>query len=316
MGGADMIATFGVRTLKVFMSDTYATLYPNDSWGSPTTLALLAAQTPFVNLFSSANFDTYVIPAWTFANSTGDPWRTQLTATMMANELSELQAFAEHLLTTYAGTNKTFILTNWEMDWAYLGTTDIEQRIPSYRKQQYLGFLRARKQAIKNAIAAVPPVGVSVKFGLELNRVEDALFGSKYKRVLRDILPYIQPDVLDYSCYDTTTTFGADQTEMLATMTLRFTRAIRAIKKYAPNAELVIGEIGWPEEELPGPSYLMDEIYDHAFAIAEAEGFTQFLYWQLWDNECSGVGTGCRGFWVQRPDETYSAIKDAVIAHV
>ena len=303
MGGANEVMNLWPNDISVFMSPTYATLYARDTWGTPMSLKTLAQETPFADLLM-APLDTYLISAWTFANGTNDPWRYTLTRAMLDAEYLELREFCEHLLATYS--TKTFIIQNWEADWSYLGAPDPTARIPTYRAQQYSAFLRERQRAVTDARAAVPS-GSTIMHAIEVNRPYDLVGGARVKRVLRDVVPFVRPDMVSYSAYDTITQWCGSQAEMVLDIQLRLARALKLIQHYAPGTPIVLGEVGWPEDELPA-GYSLRTLFDTVYDVGDAFGCTALYYWQVWDNEG-------RGFQIQRPDGSYNEIKGAIQHH-
>jgi len=59
----------GFSGTKLQLAPNYASVYPTQSWGSvPTTLATLAATTPFNTILSDSQVKRYYFNTWTFAN--------------------------------------------------------------------------------------------------------------------------------------------------------------------------------------------------------------------------------------------------------
>jgi len=131
--------------------------------------------------------------------------------------------------------------------------------------------------------------------------------GMRVKRVLNDVVPLVQPDLVSYSAYDTTTDWKGSQAEMAADIRVRMLNALKIIRRYAPNTPILVGEFGWPEDELP-VGYSLHTLFDAVYDVCSAFGVTHLAYWQIWDNEA-------RGFQIQRPDMTWNEIKAAIEAH-
>ena len=309
-GGAGAIATMGAKTIKVFMADDYATKYSADTFGGGiNNLTDLAETTQFTTLFNNASFNTYIINTWTFANGTSDPWRSGVTPTMLSNEKTEMKNFAKHLLNTYRNTGKTFILQNWESDWAYLGVADPTAEVPVRRAEYYQAFLRARHEGIEQARREIGQENVRVLHGIEVNRVLDAVADPANPRVVNTILPKVKFDIVSYSAYDSTVfNFKVNQEDTLRSITETFTKATNFIRQnIPPGTPIYIGEFGFAINELPG-GHDEQDLIRHVYYLASNLDYKYTVYWQLYDNECDGPGAGqaCRGFWIVEPDGTTS----------
>lgn len=303
--GADQVKLLGVKTIKVYLSPDYTTLYP-DTWiGSITSITDLASTTQFQTLFSDPFFETYIINTFTFVNGINNPWRQGVTPIMLANEKAEMKALAQYLINTYAGTNKTFILQNWEGDWALLGAFDETLRVPNNVADYMIAFLRSRQDAIKEAREGLGLDGVRVLHSIEANRVLDGTLGDSKVRLVNSVLPKLYTDMVSYSAYDSTVYFyGSNQQEMLDKISELLPKAIKALKRSVkPGTPIYIGEYGLAENELPA-GYSMDTIIRHITNIADQEGLKYIIYWQIFDNECTGPVNNptCRGFWLILPN--------------
>jgi hypothetical protein len=304
--GSTEIWDLGLRTLKVYCAATYLTDYPLESaWSStPTNLTQLAQTTEFATEFAKA-WDTVVLTCFTFANGATNWWRPDPSNTKLAAEYTELKALAVHLLTTYAGSGKTFILQNWEGDWAFMDSTVVDTHVPREYVDRYSAFLGVRQKAVEDARRETAHAGVTVLHAVELNRVVDAKSHPERRRILRDIARRVRPDVISYSAYDSTIVdqggWGANQAAWEAATEPVFRRALRSIKAAFPGTPLYVGEFGYPENEAPGTNDVPAMI-QLTHDVAEEEGCTHLLYWQVFDNEVGGGGPGTyRGYWLVEP---------------
>lgn len=305
--GCDVVWNIGLRVIKLYCTADYLTNYPKQStWtGSPATLAELAG-TPEFSEQLGRHWNTVVLTCFTFANGSTNWWRTNPSAAKMTAEYTEMRALAEYLLTAYNGTGRRFILQNWEGDWAFMDAFVANTYVPEYMVARYAAFLGVRQRAISDARAAVAS-DCQVLMAVEVNRVVDARLYPHRRRIMRDLAPRIQPDVISFSAYDATIvdqgSWGADIAAWKAATVPVFYKALKAIKVAFPKSILQIGEFGYPENEIPyGEDYIFDMI-TLTSQIAEQEGADTFLFWQAFDNEQGGGGPGTyRGYWLIKPD--------------
>ncbi len=125
--GAVAAYSIGARCIKVSLSlDTdnpSPKLYPFHSKWSDTATLVALADTPYYRELFGRDFDTFILTAF----RPGKPaayWRESFSR---EDERAEEECFAAltgYLLSTYAQTRKTFIIQNWEGDWALRGSFD------------------------------------------------------------------------------------------------------------------------------------------------------------------------------------------------
>lgn len=113
--GADVLLALGTRVIKVWFVLDPSGPYPWNPDGLPPAgdLVELAGRPMYRRLFEKP-FTTYflVVPPVTGHSQFLDG----MTAAETAAERAAFEALARHLLQTYAGTGKTFVLQNWEGD--------------------------------------------------------------------------------------------------------------------------------------------------------------------------------------------------------
>ena len=121
---AERIQEMGSNILKFSLSRRYK----GDQYSLParddiTSLVNLASKEPSVKAVLDMPFAYYLI--WAYPFSCGDaPFLDGLSNEERDDTHKEVFALATYLLTTYAGTGKTFFLGHWEGDWHLLGGTD------------------------------------------------------------------------------------------------------------------------------------------------------------------------------------------------
>lgn len=304
--GCDEIWDLGLRTLKIYLTADYLTDYPlQSSWSAtPTTLTGLAQTTQVANQLTRA-WEAVIITAFTFANGTTNWWRVEPTNAKLATEYTEIYNLARHLLTTYTDTGRTFILQNWEGDWAFgdefVANSAIDRRYVDY----YAAFLAVRQKAVSDARAAGGFANVRVLNAVEVNRVTDAFLYPHRRRIITDIAKRLQPDVVSYSAYDSTIAdlgYGASISAWQAQCERDFGEALRQIRRAFPRSQIQIGEVGFPENEMlvgnGGVGYSPATMLEVVRDVAEANGVRWFVFWQMFDNETSVLPEMVRGYWM------------------
>lgn len=316
--GADQIFAKGLPVLKVYCTKDYLTDYPlQSSWSLvPTTLAQLCATTQFIAEF--AKFQKIVMTCFTFANGTTNWWRVDPSNAKLTAEYTEMKALAVYLLTTYNGTGKEFVFQNWEGDWAFMDSFTVDTYVPRKMVDYYAAFLGARQRAITDARRQVDS-DCTVLMAFEANRVLDARLSPHLRRVLKDIAPRLQPDVISYSAYDSTIVeqggFGASLAAWQAATTPVFQKALRQISLMFPGVPVQIGEFGYPENQAPVGRNCGDMVTVTYNLFASTPHAQNFIYWQVFDNEEISPGVP-RGFYIIKPDGSTSDSGAALAALV
>lgn len=308
--GAQKIWDLGLRTFKCYLTADYLTDYPKQTeWGTtPTNLTQLAQSKPILQAIARS-WDTVMLTTFTFANGTTNWWRADPNNTKLQNEYDEIYNLVVHLMTTYNGSGKKFILQNWEGDWAFgdsfTVSTDINRKFVDY----YAAFLGVRQRAVENA-RKVTSSDVVVLNCVEVNRVLDAELYSNRRRIVKDIAQRLQPDIVSYSAYDSTIvdqgSWGASQTAWETATRPAYSRAIDIIQRAFPGVPLMIGEFGFPEEEAP-PTNNIPQMIQLVHDVSLEKNSKYLIYWQVFDNEVGGGGPGTyRGYWLIKPNGTIS----------
>ncbi|HKH46035.1 MAG TPA: hypothetical protein VKM72_15350 [Thermoanaerobaculia bacterium] len=297
--GANKLLEMGTRVIKVWF-DPYSTpLYPfNSEWGAPPdNLADLARHPYYQELFAKP-FSTFILVV---------AWRVPLndfidgmTREEIAVETQQTYDLARYLLTTYAGTGKTFILQNWEGDHLLRrGLTNEEE--PS--QTSVLGmaaWLNARQAGVSQARREIPARGVTVAHAVEANLLRNAMEGKV--TVTNDVIPRTRADLYSYSSWD----IGFDPAELV--------RALDYLAAKAPDSALYgsrnvyLGEYGAAKDQVIGEkerTVVIRQLTDAAVGW----GARWVVYWQLYCNEPAReyqterpTNQDLRGFWLIRPD--------------
>lgn len=295
--GANDASQLGLRTFKAYLSPDYRTKYPQPGWSDVRSLRELAETPQFRELFNGP-FETFVLTAYTFSNGTGDLWRTSDDATLFDDERDEIEALAEFLLRTYAGTGKTFVLQNWEGDWALLNGEAAGSQVDAARVKRMHRWLEARQQGVTNARSKASADKVTVLHAAEVNLVLE----HSGSRVLDDVLPGLCLDSVSYSAWEA---LALDVSLPLSTQREQLrhslTKAIERIRSIVGDVDVSLGELGFAENEHPRHT---EALLDEALVTSANLGLSRAIYWQVYDNECD-VGA-CRGLWLVRPDGSWS----------
>jgi len=308
--GAALARSLGARCLKVSLSlDTEnpsPKLYPfHSDWPSVATLEELADSPHYRALFAR-DFDTFVLTVF----RPGRPaayWRDGFTAEDARVEEDCLAALTRHLLRTYGSTGKTFVLQNWEGDWALRGSFDPGTKPSPEATASMIRWLTARQQGVAAARGKFPSTAGSARVyhACEVNLVRQAMdHGSP--SVTTDVLPHVPVDLVSYSAWDT-----KDSPARFGEALAFITKHKRPVDPFGAHG-VYVGEFGLPESEATP-----DQVLARTTALlAEARRFgcPYAIYWQVYCNEpISRPATSnadYKGFWLVRPDGTRSPVCD------
>jgi len=250
--------------------------------------------------------DTFVLTTYSFSMGIGDPWREESNKARLAAVTAEVEELAIYLLENYAGSGKTFVLQNWEGDWALLGSYDLDTKIPEGRAERMAAWFNARQRGVANARRRIKHDGVRVVHAIEVNRVLDDT--SIARRVVSDVLPISCADAVSYSAWEALQVAPISTQSMMAAMHERLERAVNTIRnQVSEGVPVYVGEFGFAENLLPeniDTGSLVESVTDSLRDL----GVGPAVYWQIFDNECDGLD--CMGLWVSRPDGSRSAAGD------
>lgn len=290
--GCNEIFSRGLPVLKIYATADYATAdYPlQSSWSStPTSLVELVQTTQYATQLARA-WDTVVFTAFPFANGTTNWWRAEPTLAKFQAEYDELYDLGVHLLDTYDGDGKTFIIQTWENDWSMMDSTNPDTHVSWETIRYYVAFNAWRQRAIDDARKAVVS-DCKLLNAYEVNRVLDGRLYPHRKRVINEIASKVKPDVISYSAYDSFIvqqgSWGATYDAWLAATTPTLNKAMTQIQQAFPNSLIQFGEIGLPEESKPEGRSIGDMV-TAIHRIVSQYPVTSFIYWEVFDNEGDG----------------------------
>jgi hypothetical protein len=266
-----------------------------------TTLDALA-DTPYYRALFAKQFDTFILTTFRPARPAGY-WRERFTA---EDEQVEEECFASltrHLLQTFGQTSKTFVLQNWEGDWAVRGSFDAASKPTPAATAAMIRWLAARQRGVARGRAALASAEARVFHACEVNLVRQAMQRGT-PSVTTDVLPHVAVDLASYSAWDT-------KDDPVA-----FGNALTFIAGHKRRTEpfgdrgVYVGEFGLPET-----GRMSEQVFQRTselLAVAQQFGCPYAVYWQLYCNEpittSPKVSTDYKGFWLVRPDGTLSPV--------
>lgn len=298
--GADQILRLGSRVIKVYLTLDASLPSPKAyqaeaTWPKANTLAELASLPAYRQLFAKP-FTTYILTTFT-AQPESAYWRAGMSDEAVSRERQAIYELAAHLFTTYRGTGKTFVLQNWEGDWAARGSFDAAADPTPEAFAGMIRWLAARQAGVDQARAENPDSGVRVLHAAEVNLVRASMVDGR-PGVANRVLPQVELDLVSYSAWDT-----QDDPETFR-KALDFI-ASHAHTRAAPGRRGVyVGEFGLPENEFGAET--AERVVSGALRTAEEWGCPYIVYWQLYCNEARRrpveKNDDVRGFWLLKPD--------------
>src|SRR5207302_3779716 len=111
---------------------------------------------------------TIVLTTYSFANSDYLPGMAQSSDRQKAEE-NEFYQLTKYLYSRFSGSGKTFVLKNWEGDWAALGGQGSSSNgdIPPNHVQDMIAWLKARQAGVTRARNEARDSSVRVLNGAE-----------------------------------------------------------------------------------------------------------------------------------------------------
>ena len=324
--GAERIRQLGSDSIFIYLTPNFRAKYPDKGSGlwpaqDPSYISDLIQAEPYKKVLSMG-FKTVVLTTYTFAND--DHVAGFATHGNAQAEEDEFYNLATYLFRTYAHTGMTFILKNWEGDWIGLQGDDTTQNITWTMANDMVSWLRARQRGVTRARQdAGNPSGVNVFNAVEVNRVLDHA-QKGLNRVINAVVPFVGPDMVTYSSYDSTLA-GNDPNSMQAAMK----QALNTIYKFAPDPlnlgskRVLISEFGLYENQRESEAIWRTKTI---LQTAQSTGLAGAFMWNVFDNECldaagqkapidASLGdpdrpkdSECRGLWAVRPDGSISSV--------
>lgn len=307
--GADQVLATGSKVLKIYLTPGK---YPwNSNWPNNIRDLRELVQTPYYQSVFSKPFTTYVLTAYSIGM--GDNyWTHSISDEQKAGETRQFHDLSQYLLTTYKGTGKTFVLQQWEGDWAIRGDHQPAYDV-SYEPDQtaingMIQWINARQAGIVAARNEVKDTDVHVYGALEANLVEASMAGKP--GVINSVLPHTTVDLASYSSYISLQSPG------------RLEKAVDFIAANLPPTaafgqnphSVYLGELGYPENGDEGVEGVNQRL-NSVFAVVKSRGVKWVLYWDVYCNELrktpttgpatppvNGEDAAVMGFWMVKPD--------------
>ncbi|MFL6290714.1 MAG: fascin domain-containing protein [Thermoanaerobaculia bacterium] len=302
--GADRLLELGTRVIKVWFQLDASRAYPfNSNWGEPAADLAELARKPYYRRLFDKPFSTYILVISSFSPLGTSQWLDGMTPEEIDGEREHVYKLARHLLITYAGSGKTFVLQNWEGDHLLRQGLDGADPDP-VRIQGMIDWWNARQDGVEQARREVGLNGVMVVHAAEVNLLAQAMEGKV--TATNDVVPFTRADLYSYSSWDV----GFDRR--------RLTQALDYLESKAPDSELFgerniyLGEFGAVKDQV-GEGVNLRKLIQGLADAALGWGVRWAVFWQLYCNEPKHEYAGrpqisdMRGFWLIRPDGSQAA---------
>ena len=305
--GAEKMHGLGMGVAKFWLREDDLPGYRyNSDWGIPLDQRLVdVLKHPYYVAALAVPFSTIFLEVFPL---TGSKTTFFDTDSDYKNEEEQFHEVAAYLLKTYGEREVTFIIQNWEGDWAFRHNdrntweqtpADVVER----RAVLFARFLAARQRGVERARKEAGAAKCRVLHCAEVNRVIDATRG--IPTVMTHVLPRVAVDLVSWSCYD-----GLDSP-------VKLWQGIEMLRHYmlpSPalgGKQVFIGEIGEPENIPNKNEKAVVDLWDRSMAVCLALDIPWIVHWELFCNEPND-GTKpdrrvrkmeeLKGFWYVRPD--------------
>lgn len=317
--GAEKLSDLGYGMLKLWFDIKEGKVKGyeyNSDWqtSSNTTLKELAAH-PYYQACFNMPFQTISL----CVNQYFPGNRTDSISEMMMVVEQNIYELSKYLLETYKNKDLTFILQNWEGDWLLRGGTGEEAMwhlngpTEDYqiRIKNMIDWFSARQRGIQRARIEITESQCRVLHAVEANRVMDGMNG--VPSVATHVLPQIETDLVSWSAYD-----GIDEIGLKMYKGIDFLKKqLRPTAYMNGNKEIMIGEIGYPENMHNRTGEQVRKMWDTFMAVYLAQDISYIFMWELYCNELKNDefdrkqfpirnANELRGFWLIRPDGSKS----------
>ena len=306
--GVDAISELGAKCIKVYLtlddSKPASVVYPHGSeWPACRNLTELADSPPFQRLFARP-FETYVMTTFR-AGKSASYWKSKMTDQDASEEEKEIYDLACFLLKKYQGTGKTFVLGNWEGDWAVREAFEPKVDPKPEALVNMTKWFQARQRGVDRARADVQAKDVRV-----LHAIEVCLL----RRGWRDgapclanlVVPKVAPDLVSYSCWEM-----QEKPEEMR-QALEWLAKLTPDKPPFGDRNIFIGEFGSPENVFPPAK--QKSMIEGSLQVAKEFGCPYAIFWAVHCNEVTHQpvkkNDDVKGFGLIRVDGTKSLAWD------
>ncbi len=316
--GMDSLTEGGVRTtelgsstVKVYLVDYYKSNYKaNINWGNEkiTSAVELARTEYFQKLFGREDLKTIVIGTYIFDRTYGHPatyFIHSFTDEAKEKEYQSMYDLAYYLCIRYAGTGRTFIIQNWESDWACMSEPIAGYDPPQEVFSRLTDWINTRQDAVMAARIDADCRDVYIYNCLEVNLVRKAMNGGA--TVTNNVIPYTYCDFYSYSCYDTA------EDETLFSQALDYLSEKVNSNRTGGKSKCYIGEFGYPDSLNAKTTVSVAET---VLRIAREKCYSHVYWWQMYDcvtSESYIEGkhytiSDFMGYWLIKCDGTYTKV--------
>jgi hypothetical protein len=304
--GAAAIRAIGARCIKVALTLDTANptdrMYPFHShWPDVATLDTLAG-TPYFKALFSKDFDTFILVSFR-PDKSPDYWRTEFSQADEEGEEACFAALTRALLESHADDEKTFVIQNWEGDWAVRGSFHPQSAPADAAFDAMTRWLSARQRGVDRGRAEVHGSRSRVLHACEVNLVKRAM-AEAAPSVTTRVLPHVSVDLVSYSAWDTR------ESPKLFGKAIDFIAAHHKKTPVTEGCGVYIGEFGLPETEA-SPNHVLERCRA-LVATAQQRACPYAVYWQLYCNEAlvrpPVHNEDFKGYWLIRPDGTRSPV--------
>jgi hypothetical protein len=256
------------------------------------------AQSPYFRRVFEMPFETIILTVYS-GGQREHYWLQGVSDQQIAEETRQFRDLAIHLIDTYKGSQRTFILSHWEGDWAARGSFDANRDITPTAMEGMVRWLNARQTGVDLARRERPHADVRVFHAAEVNRVRDAMEQGR-PCVINSVVPKTNVDLVSYSAWDT------QNDPALLRQALEFIAVHTPDSAELGAKNVYLGEFGKPENDFD--RHAVEQCVSQAFGAAYDWGCPYIVFWQVYCNEARKRpvhgNDDVRGFWLIRPDGT------------
>lgn len=295
---AKAVRELGSDTLKLSVSAKYSELYHIPQNPRIKNVRDLVASDDSFKTVLDMPFRHVMLWLYPFGDSLDQLHHGKMSQKQSDQIYREIYDFTAYLLTTYAGTGKSFYLGNWEGDWHTVKGYDQATDPSSDTLANMRDWLLLREKAVSDARRDTPHRSVNVFFYVEINHVRKAMKEGR-PAIVNRVLPHIKTDFVSYSSYDVSKSAmrkggDAGRSELF--------EALDYIEKHLPPSDIpgkrvMIGEYGVTLESVRDPAIQAKQVAQ-LISWALEWGCPFVLYWQLYCNEINPQTHKHRGYWL------------------
>lgn len=321
--GAKKIADLGTNVIKIWFHRIDEKYPYNSNWRDSYGSMVEVAKTDYAKELFSRPFSTFIILAHSHTWGEWLDFQSGVNSIEMEEIRTRFANLTEHLLSTYDGTGKTFVLQHWEGD--NLAQENRNDPLPELIAENFRRWLTARQEGVEQARDTIQS-DVTVLHAPEVNFVLDAK-NSGTARVINEVIPEVEVDLVSYSAWELGDQLNGegwapghngqkqfDEAETVVRETLDYIES----KTPDPNdyvlgsltdrqSNIYLGEFGSPFQEKGSETAM--RIIRTVLENSLDWGVRWAIYWQVYGNEKIVEGEvtendDVRGFYLIRPDGT------------